>query len=99
MDPTEKEPVEKMLKAGIDVTLNPSRNTVFFENIYGDNPNDRKQRVLAKADPFTILQLEHVEAKVFHLGSLLSDDFSPKWLPFLPRREKFPSMCRDICAR
>ena len=49
MDPTEKEPVEKMLKAGIDVTLNPSRNTVFFENIYGDNPNDRKQRVLAKA--------------------------------------------------
>lgn len=54
MDPTEKEPVEKMLKAGIDVTLNPSRNTVFFENIYGDNPNDRKQRVLAKADPFTI---------------------------------------------
>ena len=24
-----------------------SRNTVFFENIYGDNPNDRKQRVLA----------------------------------------------------
>ena len=62
MDPTEKEPVEKMLKAGIDVTLNPSRNTVFFENIYGDNPNDRKQRVLAKADPFTIQQLEHVEA-------------------------------------
>lgn len=54
-----------MLKAGIDVTLNPSRNTVFFENIYGDNPNDRKQRVLAKADPFTIQQLEHVEAKVF----------------------------------
>lgn len=54
MDPTEKEPVEKMLKAGIDVTLNPSRNTVFFENIYGNNPNDRKQRVLAKADPFTI---------------------------------------------
>ena len=65
MDPTEKEPVEKMLKAGIDVTLNPSRNTVFFENIYGDNPNDRKQRVLAKADPFTIQQLEHVEAKPF----------------------------------
>ena len=74
MDPTEKEPVEKMLKAGIDVTLNPSRNTVFFENIYGENPNDRKQRVLAKADPFTIQQLEHVEAKVFHLGSLLSDE-------------------------
>lgn len=88
MDPTEKEPVEKMLKAGIDVTLNPSRNTVFFENIYGDNPNDRKQRVLAKADPFTILQLEHVEAKVFHLGSLLSDDFSPEVVAFLAKKGK-----------
>ena len=49
-----KNTIEKMLKAGIDVTLNPSRNTVFFENIYGDNPNDRKQRVLAKADPLAI---------------------------------------------
>lgn len=88
MDPTEKEPVEKMLKAGIDVTLNPSRNTVFFENINGDNPNDRKQRVLAKADPFTILQLEHVEAKVFHLGSLLSDDFSPEVVAFLAKKGK-----------
>lgn len=88
MDPTEKEPVEKMLKAGIDVTLNPSHNTVFFENIYGDNPNDRKQRVLAKADPFTILQLEHVEAKVFHLGSLLSDDFSPEVVAFLAKKGK-----------
>lgn len=88
MDPTEKEPVEKMLKAGIDVTLNPSRNTVFFENIYGDNPNDRKQRVLAKADPFTTQQLEHVEAKVFHLGSLLSDDFSPEVVAFLAKKGK-----------
>ena len=75
MDPTEKEPVEKMLKAGIDVSMNASRNTVFFENIYGENQNERKQRVLAKADPFTIQQLEHVAAKVFHLGSLLADDF------------------------
>ena len=75
MDPTEKEPVEKMLKAGIDVSMNASRNTVFFENIYGENQNERKQRVLAKADPFTIQQLEHVDAKVFHLGSLLADDF------------------------
>lgn len=83
MDPTEKEPVEKMLEAGIDVTLNPSRNTVFFENIYGENQNERKQRVLAKADPFTIQQLKEVEAKVFHLGTLLSDDFSADVVEYL----------------
>ena len=83
MDPTEKEPVEKMLQAGIDVTLNASRNTVFFENVYGENQNERKQRVLAKADPFTIEQLKNVEANVYHLGSLLSDDFSPEVVEYL----------------
>lgn len=89
MDPTEKEPVEKMLKAGIDVTLNSSRNTVFFENIYyGENQNERKQRVLAKADPFTIEQLKNVEAKVFHLGSLLSDDFSTEVVEYLASKGK-----------
>lgn len=83
MDPTEKEPVEKMLKAGIDVSMNASRNTVFFENIYGENQDERKQRVLAKADPFTIQQLEHVDAKVFHLGSLLADDFPTEVVEYL----------------
>ena len=83
MDPTEKDPVEKMLKAGIDVSMNASRNTVFFENIYGENQNERKQRVLAKADPFTIQQLEHVDAKVFHLGSLLADDFPTEVVEYL----------------
>lgn len=89
MDPTEKEPVEKMLEAGIDVTLNASRNTVFFENTYyGENQNERKQRVLAKADPFTIEQLKNVEAKVYHLGSLLSDDFSTEVVEYLASKGK-----------
>lgn len=88
MDPTEMEPAEKMRQAGIDVTLNASRNTVFFENIYGENQNERKQRVLAKADPFTIEQLEHVDAKVYHLGSLLSDDFSNEVVEYLAKKGK-----------
>lgn len=83
MDVTEKEPVEKMQQVGIDVTLNASRNTVFFENIYGENQNERKQRVLAKADPFNVDMLKGVEAKVFHLGTLLSDDFSPEVVEYL----------------
>lgn len=88
MDPTETEPAEKMRQAGIDVTLNASRNTVFFENIYGESQNERKQRVLAKADPFTIEQLEHVDAKVYHLGSLLSDDFSNEVVEYLAKKGK-----------
>ncbi len=80
MEPTEAQPVERMREAGIDVTLFPSRNTVFFENTYGEDQNNRKQRVLAKADPFHIGQLEAIDAKVYHLGSLLHDDFSPEFV-------------------
>lgn len=70
--------VRTMREQGIDVVCHHSRNTVFFENKYGHNMNNRQQRVLAKADPFTVGQLEPLEAKIFHLGSLLSDDFSPE---------------------
>lgn len=65
------------LKAmGINVTVFPCAHSVYFENIYGENQNNRTQRVLSKAAPFTVEQLKHVEAKIFHLGALLNDDFS-----------------------
>ncbi len=68
--------VESMRAQGIDVEVIPSRHTVFFENSYGENMNNRRQRVLAKADPFTTANLAGVEARFIHLGSLLADDFS-----------------------
>lgn len=68
--------VESMRAQGIDVDVIPSRHTVFFENSYGENMNNRRQRVLAKADPFTTANLDGVEARFIHLGSLLADDFS-----------------------
>lgn len=48
MDPTETEPVEKMRQAGIEVTLNPSRNTVFFENIYGETRTSASSECLPR---------------------------------------------------
>ena len=74
--PSEYKAVEDLRAKGIQVEVLPSRKTVYFENIYGENQDDRKQRVLAKADPFTVEELKDEEAKFFHLGSLLSDDFS-----------------------
>ena len=67
--------IEKMRQEGIDVVCHPSRHSVYFENKYGADTNRRTQRVLAKADPFTIKEVEQLEARVFHLGSLLADDF------------------------
>lgn len=73
---SEMKEVDRLRSEGIDVAVMPSKHSVYFENIYGENQDNRTQRVLAKADPFTIDYLKDVEAKIFHLGSLLADDFS-----------------------
>lgn len=80
---SEMQSVEEMRKAGIDVQVYPSRHTVYFENKYGENQNDRTQRVLERADPFTIDEMQEVDAGVYHLGSLLSDDFSADVVKYL----------------
>ena len=73
---SEMKAVEDIRELGIEVAVLPSRKSVYFENRYGENQNHRTQRVLAKADPFTVEGLADVKAKYFHLGSLLADDFS-----------------------
>ena len=79
----EMESVENMRQAGIDVQVYPSRHTVYFENKYGENQNDRTQRVLERAEPFTVDEMREVNAGVYHLGSLLSDDFSTEVVKYL----------------
>lgn len=79
----EMKSVEDMRQAGIDVQVYLSRHTVYFENKYGENQNDRTQRVLERADPFTVDEMREVNAGVYHLGSLLSDDFSTEVVKYL----------------
>jgi sugar/nucleoside kinase (ribokinase family) len=66
---------EKMQSQGMNVTILPSEQSVYFENIYGENSNERKQRVMAKAAPFHIAQIQDIDAEIVHLGALLADDF------------------------
>lgn len=84
--PSEIKAVEELRKKGIEVKVLPSRHTVYFENIYGENQNNRKQRVLAKADPFTVNDLKDENARFYHLGSLLSDDFSLDVIKYLSQK-------------
>ena len=72
-----------MRQAGIEVVCHDSEHTVYFENKYGENSNNRTQRVLAKADPFTLDEVRKLDAKIFHLGTLLNDDFSPEVVKYL----------------
>lgn len=75
--------VEHLREAGISIDVHEGTSSVFFENKYGVNMNNRQQRVLSKAAPFTIEQLSNVEADVYHLGTLLCDDFSPEVVEYL----------------
>jgi sugar/nucleoside kinase (ribokinase family) len=81
-------PVDDMRAVGVDVKVWPSKNTVFFENIYGENQDNRTQRVRAKADAFTVKELSEENAKIYHLGSLLADDFSPEVVKMLSEKGK-----------
>lgn len=83
---TDMQAVTDLRQLGINVSVVPSRHTVYFENKYGENQNNRTQRVLAKADPFTVEILKNLKASVFHLGSLLADDFSLQVIESLAER-------------
>ena len=80
---SEMDAVEEIRRKGIDVKVLPSAHSVYFENTYGENQNNRTQRVLAKADPFTVEGLQDVDARIYHLGSLLADDFSLDVIKYL----------------
>ena len=88
-----KHEVDKLQQAGVDITDMGSPTSVFFENSYGRNMNNRRQRVMSKAAPFTIEQLKDMEADVFHLGTLLVDDFSPEVVEYLASKGR---VCVDV---
>ena len=66
--------VTSLRDIGIAVDVHPSAHTVYFENIYGVNPDERKQNVLQKAEPFNFWEVASADAKIYHLGPLLADD-------------------------
>ncbi|MDF7816603.1 PfkB family carbohydrate kinase [Runella sp. MFBS21] len=80
--------VEQLQKEGIEITTLPSEHTVFFENIYSQNQDHREQNVLYKADPFTkeVALLPNIDAQIYHLGPLLSDDISVELLKALAQK-------------
>lgn len=88
-----KHEVSRLKESGIDIIDLGSPTSVFFENSYGANMNNRRQRVLSKAAPFTIERLRDVEADVYHLGTLLSDDFSPEVVEHLAGKGR---VCIDV---
>lgn len=76
--PDEEAAVESLRTLGVETEAVKSPRSVFFENIYGHDPNQRTQRVLSKAHPFDLETIRSAKSGVFHLGTLLADDFAPE---------------------
>jgi len=80
--------VEALRAKGTEVHASTCAHTVYFENIYSGNQDHRTQRVLQKADPFTVEQLKGIDAQIFHLGPLLADDIPVSLIKELSSRGK-----------
>jgi len=65
---------DELRQRGVDVIVKTSNHTVYFENIYGDDPDQRTQNVWQTADPFTIDDVQGIMANIIHLGPLLAGD-------------------------
>ncbi len=83
---SEMKVVDDLRSKDIEVHVMPSKHSVYFENIYGENQDNRTQRVLAKADPFCIDAVKGIDAKVYLLGALLADDFPIELVEFLSQK-------------
>lgn len=83
LSPDDHSIVDEMRREGLHVLTIDSTETTFFENIYGQDSSDRKQRVRSTGDPFSIEKLypmleplrELPERPYIILGSLLAEDF------------------------
>lgn len=91
---SELKAVEALREKGVKVEVMLCKNSVYFENIYEENQNNRKQRVLAKADPFVMEAMGDIHANYFHVGALLADDFTNDFVEALSKRGKISIDCQ-----
>jgi sugar/nucleoside kinase (ribokinase family) len=82
----EKNEIEKLRSDGVNISVSFCESSVYFENIYKEDYEERKQHVLSKAAPFTIESLRNIDAGIVHLGTLLADDFSIEAIQFIAQK-------------
>lgn len=73
-------------EAGVTVYPREGGRTTYFENTYaGDDLDQRKQRVVANADPFDAADLEGIAADTIHLGPLTAREMPVSFLAAVSR--------------
>lgn len=91
---SEIQAVEDLRAEKIIVKTVFSPQSHYFENIYSEDQNERSQRVLATAQPFTFDAMDGIYAKYYHVGALLGDDFSVDFVKQLSERGKISIDCQ-----
>jgi sugar/nucleoside kinase (ribokinase family) len=78
--------VRNLRNIGVEVNAFSSTHTVYFENIYSEDLDHRVQRVLQTANPFTIEQMENINASIYHLGPLLAGNIPLELIKYLAKK-------------
>ena len=85
---SEMQSVKELEERGVQVKRLPSKQSVYFENSYGENPDERQQRVLQQADPFSAEDFASLNSQIFHVGPLLANDLSADAIITLAKKGK-----------
>jgi sugar/nucleoside kinase (ribokinase family) len=85
---TEMHFVDDLRNNDIQVKVLISKHTLHFENTYSENMDNRTQKVLQTADPFTYEQVDDIRAKIFHLGPLTANDIPVDLIKSLSEKAK-----------
>ena len=82
--------------AGVDVVFLPSATTTSIQNEYPtDNPDDRNSRILSRAEPFTVEDLEVIDTDIVHVNALWHGEFPPHLLADLRDRPNATTLGAD----
>lgn len=73
---------------GIDVIWFPSRTTTTIQNIYPtDNPDDRRSKMIERAEPFTDREIDSIEdADIIHISGLWHGEILESFIEKLRRK-------------
>ena len=96
---SEADAIPKLQERGVAVTRLPSKHTVFFENRYDHNSDNRTQKVWQQADPFLPAHVVGLQAKIFHLGPLLAGDIDAEIIKTLSRLGKVSLDAQGLLRR
>jgi len=88
-NPNDKELFKDLEEFGVVLKWIPSRNSTSINNILlTDNPDDRKSKIISRADPFTLEDIKDIESDIVHISPLWHGEFPEEFIEKLKIKTK-----------